>query len=294
MPDSQRSPGAYPKRTSSKPPSSQMSLHEQHREPARQNRSAPRPGQERPERAPHARSFLSSREAPAKRPILPYLQETVEEQQERTERLRALRQDFLSHAQTQVTPQKPRNVLLAGILTIVMLATCIVGTIAFFQLRPTLFAPSGQNTVLAFLDAMKQGDYARAYTNCASTVQEVNKTQARPLSQQEFIQQAKAADKVAGPISLYQQTGSTSINANTVQYTFSITRNHTTIPNITLGVTQGADGSWKINRIDMALINPPLPSSIWMPDDISSMQAQPFLAALNSQKQIGAFRPWQA
>src|SRR5262249_44169103 len=122
-----------------------------------------------------------------KRPVLPYAQETHEAQFERTERLRALRQDFLEHAQTKVTPQKPRNVMLAAAMTVVLLLICIVGTVAFFQLKPIFFAPNGQNVTISFLDAMKNGDYTGAFSNCASGVQELNSTQSHLISQQDFI-----------------------------------------------------------------------------------------------------------
>ncbi|HEU5199493.1 MAG TPA: hypothetical protein VFU32_07645 [Ktedonobacterales bacterium] len=259
MSDLQRQPGPYPKRTPSKPSSNSMPRQERQREPDRQARQMPRSRNDEPGKPIRPRPLPDFKRSLGKRPVLPYAQETHEAQFERTERLRALRQDFLEHTQTKVAPQKPRNVILAGAMTVVLLLVCIVGTVAFFQLKPILFAPNGQNVAISFLDAMKNGDYTGAFSNCASSVQELSGTQAHRLSQQDFIAQAKAADKTAGSITSYTQTGVTPLDANTMQYTYTITRNHTSIRDVKVVVTKGTDGSWKISNIDSALLTVPQP-----------------------------------
>jgi hypothetical protein len=271
MSDLQRHPGPYPKRTPSTPSSNSMPRQERQREPDGQARQMPRRSRDYElEKPARPRPLPDFKVGQGKRPVLPYAQETHEAQFERTERLRALRQDFLEHSQTKAGQQKPRNVILAAVLTVVMLVICIVGTVAFFQLKPVLFAPNGQNVTTAFLDAMKNGDYTGAYSNCASGVQELNSTQSHLLSQQDFIAQAKAVDKVAGAITSYTQTGSTPLDANDVQYTFTITRNHTTIRDVKLIVTKGSDGSWKISNIDNALLTAPQPATNPSPDTTAS------------------------
>ena len=274
MSDLQGQPGTYPKRTPSTPPSNSMPRQERQHQPDGQARQTPRRSRndeiEKPVRPRPLSDFKASQ---GKRPVLPYAQETHEAQFERTERLRALRQDFLEHSQTKVAPQKPRNVILATVLTVVLLLVCIVGSVAFFQLKPVLFASNGQNITTTFLDAMKKGDYAGAFSNCASGVQELNSTQAHLLSQQDFIAQAKAVDKAAGPITSYTQTGSTPLDANDVQYIFTITRNHTTIRDVKLIVTKGSDGSWKISNIDNALLSAPQPATSPSPETTASPSA---------------------
>ncbi len=273
MSDLQRQSGTYPKRTSSRPSSNSMPRQERHREPDGQARPTPRSRNDEPGKSVRPRPLPDFKGSQGKRPVLPYAQETHEAQFERTERLRALRQDFLEHTQTRVAPQKPRNVILAGAMTVVLLLVCIVGTVAFFQLKPILFAPNGQNVATAFLDAMKSGDYTAAFSNCASGVQELSGTQAHRLSQQDFIAQAKAADKAAGPITSYTQTGATPLDTNNMQYIFSITRNHTTIRDVKVVVTKDTDGSWKISNIDSALLTVPQPATTPSPDTTATPSA---------------------
>ena len=274
MSDLQRQPGPYPKRTPSRPPSNSMPRQERQHEPDGQARQTPRrPRNDELEKPARPRPLPDFKDSQGKRPVLPYAQETHEAQFERTERLRALRQDFLEHSQTKVAPQKPRNVILAAAMTVVLLLVCIVGTVAFFQLKPVLFAPNGQNVTVSFLDAMKNSDYTGAFSNCASGVQELNGSQSHLLLQQDFIAQAKAVDKAAGPITSYTQTGSTSLDANDVQYTFTITRNHTTIRDVKLIVTKGSDSSWKISNIDNALLTAPQPATTPSPETTASPSA---------------------
>ena len=265
MSDLQRQPGPYSKRTPSRPSSNSMPRQERQREPGGQARHMPRSRNDEPGKPLRPRQPPDFKGSQGRRPVLPYAQETHEAQFERTARLRALRQDFLEHTQTKAAPQKPRNVILAGVMTVVLLLVCIVGTVAFFQLKPILFAPSGQNVAISFLDAMKSGDYTGAFSNCASSVQELTGTQAHRLSQQDFIAQAKAADKAAGSITSYTQTGTTPLDANTMQYTYTITRNHTTIRDVKVVVTKGNDGSWKISTIDSALLTVPVPQPTTTP-----------------------------
>ena len=322
MPDSQRPSGAYPRRTPSRPPSGQLptrrapgSTERSPKNPPRppsgelprqagytesteQNRSAlPRSGSARAERAEHApRAQLpaGSWGDQGKRPILPYAQETSEAHLERTERLRTLRQDFLDHAQTKVAPQKPRNVVLAVVLTIGMLVLCIVGTVVFFQLRSSassisLFTSGGQSEATQFLDAMKGKDYSGAYADCAATVEEVNGTLNHPLSGQDFQTQASAADQSAGQITGYTLTGSQTLDANNEQYLFTVTRTQLTIPHIILGVTKGTDGSWKISSVDNNLLNPPAPSSSEL-DGGMSVFGQRLPAAFRQINRAGPFQ----
>jgi hypothetical protein len=209
-----------------------------------------------PGQAPAPRIPLNSDNPPSKRPRLPYAEETREAQFERTERLRALRQDFLDHAQTKIKPQKPRNVWLAVALTGVMLVLCIIGVVAFFQLRTTVLGGGGQAIATQFLQAMQQKDYKAAYADCAPNVQEAFTDHSGTLSQADFIQQAQASDQL-GPITNFTQTGSNTIDANNEQYTFKVTRSHQTPVNITLGVTKGSDGTWKVSSIDSALLPSP-------------------------------------
>ncbi len=253
MRDSQREPGAYPRRSASKPTSHQSSPHNMRPAPGGQpGLFAQRSGMAGPDQSPRARPPLNPGKLPPGRPKLPSSLESKEAQFERTERLRALRKDFQDHAQTKIAPQKPRNVWLAVALTGILLVLCILGTVAFFQLRPTLFSDGGQTVATQFMDAMKQKSYATAYTNCASNVQEVFKDHSGVLSQSDFIQQAQAADQL-WPITSYTLTSSNSTDSNNKQYTFSVTRSHQQPVNVTIGVTKGDNGAWKVSSIDSAL-----------------------------------------
>ncbi len=206
---------------------------------------------------PRARFPLNPDKLPPGRPRLPSSLETKEAQFERTERLRALRQDFLEHAQTKIKPQKPRNVWLAVMLTGILLVLCIVGAVAFFQLRPVLFSDSAQIAAAQFMDAMQQKNYTAAYAVCASNVREVFKDHSGALSQSDFIQQAQAADQL-GPITAYTLVGTpNTIDTDHKEFTFSVTRSKQQPVNVTIGVAKEEDGSWKVNRIDDALF--PLP-----------------------------------
>jgi hypothetical protein len=139
-----------------------------------------------------------------------------------------------------------------------MLGLCITGIVAFFQLRSTLFAPGGQDVVTQFMDDMKSQNYSGAYANCTNTVQEVSSNGSRQLGKDDFIQQAQGADK-NGKITAYTQTNANTMDSNTVQYTFSVTRSSTnpasqTTATANLIVTKQNDGSWKISSIDGALL----------------------------------------
>lgn len=262
MPDSQHESGAYPKRTVQKsdPASYNAPGRSAHPAPNRSPRPAPPPAEtSQADRAPRGRSLFGPRQPPSGRPVLPHAQETSEAQHERTERLRSMRQDFLDHAQTRIAPQKPRNVLLAVILTAVMLGLCITGVIAFFQLRSTIFAPGGQDVVTQFMNDMQSQNYSDAYANCASNVQVVSSSGSRQIQgKDDFIQQAQDADK-NGKITAYTQTNSKTLDSATVQYTFSVTRSstnpaHQTTATANLVVSKQDDGSWKISSIDGALL----------------------------------------
>ncbi len=263
MPDSQRQTGMNSHRPQARPRSDSSPAPERQRQPAGHIRQTPRrPGGEETAGVAPARSFFPTTEQQAKRPVLPHAQETTEAQFERTQRLRALRKDFLNHTQTKVEPQRPRNIMLAVVLSVGMLVLCVVGAVAFFQLKPLLFASPGQNVAASFMDAMQQGDYTGAFANCSTAVEEVNATQTRPVSQQDFINQAQAADKAGGSMSSYTQTGATPLDSNNMKYTFTITRNHISIPNVVIVVSKGSDGSWKISSIDETLLTaPPPPNS---------------------------------
>jgi len=203
---------------------------------------------------PRPRPPLNPGDLPPRRPKLPSAEETRASQFERTERLRALRQDFLDHAQTKVKPQKPRNVWLAVVLTGILLVICIVGVVVFFQLRPTLFSGGGQTTATQFMDAMQQKNYTAAYSDCSSDVQETFSNHSGALSQNDFMQQAQQADQV-GPITSYTLSGPDPANPN--NYIFSVTRSHQPAVNVTIGVTKGADGAWKVSSVDSALFPTP-------------------------------------
>ncbi|HEY7358680.1 MAG TPA: hypothetical protein VH590_19495 [Ktedonobacterales bacterium] len=172
-----------------------------------------------------------------------------------------MRQDFLDHAQTKIKPQKPRNVWLAVLLTLALLVLTIVGIVAVIQLRPTLFSNGGQSIATQFMGAMQQKNYTAAYANCASNVQETFTDHSGALSQSDFLQQAQAADQL-GPIINYSPAGSSSLDSNTMQYMFSVTRSHQQPTNVTIGVTKGSDGAWKVSSIDSALFPfPPSPTT---------------------------------
>jgi len=262
MRDSPREPGANPKRNAPRPASGRPSIRDPQTElNGRSRPPSPRPGMAGPGQAPRARMPLSPEDPLSKRPKLPFAEETLEAHFERTERLRALRQDFLDHAQTKVSPQKPRNVWLAVALTSAMLVLCIVGLVAFFQLRSTLFAPGGQQVVTQFMDALKSQNYSDAYGACASNAQELFNDRTLPLPKQStFIQQAQDADK-NGKITNYVQANANSIDSNNEQYMFTVTRTNqgaNTTTNVALVVTKQDDGSWKISSIDGNLL-PPAP-----------------------------------
>jgi hypothetical protein len=275
MRDSQREPGGYPRRSAPGSSSNQPSRPRPKPESAGQPRQAAwRPGKAGADAAPRARPAFNHSNAPPGRPRLPSSLETREAHAEREERLRAMRQDFLEHAQTKIKPQKPRNVWLAVLLTIALLVLTIVGIVAVFQLRPTLFSNGGQTIATQFMDAMQQKNYTAAYTDCANNVQETFKDHSGALSQSDFIQQAQAADQL-GPIINYSPAGSNSIDSNNEQYTFSVTRSHQKPINVTIGVTKGSDGSWKVSSIDSAIFpSPPQPdatptSDTYLPDSLS-------------------------
>jgi hypothetical protein len=265
MSDSQRQPGMNSSgmnshRPQRQPPTDSSPAPARQRQSAGQIRQTPRrPARNGTEEAARARPFFPANEQTGKRPVLPHAQETSEAQFERTERLRALRKDFLNHAQTRVEPQRPRNIILAVVLSICMLVLCIVGVVAFLQLKPVLFASPGQNVATSFMDAMQQSNYTSAFANCSNTVEEVTSTHTHPLSKQDFINQAQQAEKAGGAISSYAQTDAAPLDANNIKYTFTITRNHVSIPNVILVVSKGSDGSWKISSIDATLLTAPPP-----------------------------------
>ncbi len=252
MRDSQREPGAYPRRNPSgampnqSRPRPRPESNDQPRQPARRSSM---PGTDP---TPRARLSINPSNLPPGPPRLPSAQETREAQFERTERLRALRQDFLEHAQTKVKPQKPRNVWLAVALTGVLLVACILGAVAVLQLRPTLFTNGGETAATQFLSDMEQKNYQAAYANCASNVQEVFQDHSGALTQSDFVQQAQTADQV-GPITNYTLSSSNTTDNTNQQYTFSVTRKGQQAVKVTIGVTQAGDGSWKVSSIDSAL-----------------------------------------
>lgn len=255
-----REPGSYPRRS----PSGSTPNQSSRPRPRSDSTGQPRPparrfGMAGADSAPRARAPLQHGDLPTGRPRLPSAEETREEQFERTERLRALRKDFLDHAQTKVQPQKPRNVWLALLLTGALLVLCIVGAVAFFELRPTLFA-GGQTAATQFMDAMQQKNYTAAYANCTGDVQELFKDHAGPLSQDAFISQAQAADQV-GKIKSYTLGNSTSIDSNHDQYTVTVTRNQQDPVSVILQVAKGSDGTWKISGIGSDLFPSPSPPS---------------------------------
>ncbi|HEU5369233.1 MAG TPA: hypothetical protein VFU69_12250 [Ktedonobacterales bacterium] len=257
MRDSQREPGGYPRRSASGPSSNQPSRPRPKSESAGQPRQATRhPGTATSDAAPRARLLFNQGNPPPGRPRLPSSLETREAHAEREERLRAMRQDFLDHAQTKIKPQKPRNVWLAVLLTLALLVITIMGIVAVVQLRPTLFSSGGQTIATQFMDAMQQKNYTAAYADCTSNVQETFTDHSGALSQSDFLQQAQAADQL-GPIINYSPAGSHSLDSNNEQYTFSVTRSHQQPVNVTIGVTKGSNGSWKVSGIDNAIF--PLP-----------------------------------
>lgn len=288
MPDSQRESGAYPKRRPSKPGPSYSPGRNAHPAPIRPHSRSPYPSDiAQPDQAPRGHApFSHDREAP-ERPRLPYAQETSQAQHERTERLRTMRKDFIDHAQTKMAPQKPRNIFLAVILTTVMLGLCIVAVVVFFQFRSTLFSPGGQDVATQFMNDMESQNYNDAYANCASAVQEVSGNGTRQLQgQSDFLEQAQDAD-MNGKITAYTQTGSNTLDSNTVQYTFSVTRSSTkpasqTTAIVNLIVTKQGDGSWKISSIDGALLPPaPAPPTQSTPGANGNAETIPTLYSLN-------------
>jgi hypothetical protein len=263
MRDSEREPGVYPRHSPSGPTPNQPARPRPKFEPTGQPRQpARRSGMAGPDPTLRPRPQLHSSDPPHGRPRLPSAEETREAQFERTERLRALRQDFLDHAQTKIKPQKPRNIWLAVGLTGVLLVICIIGIVAAIQLRPTLFSNSGGQTVTTqFMDDMQQKNYSAAYANCASNVLELFKDHNGALTQKSFIQQAQAADQL-GPITSYKMGASTPIDSNNERDTVSVTRKQQQPVSITIDLTKGDDGTWRINGIDSALFpSPPPPSA---------------------------------
>ncbi len=212
-----------------------------------------------PTQASRQRFAADSRAPGQGRPVLPYAQESDEAHLERTERLRALRQNFLDHSNKKITPQKPRNIWLAAILTLCLTVACIATGVVLFQSRNSLFTSGGQDIATHFMDAMKKNDYRGAYADCAADVQEVVQGQSIPLSRDAFIIKATKADQDdgSGPISDYTLApGPDTGNSNIEQYIFTLTRNGKQIPNVTIQVTNGSDG-WKVSAIDSSLFSPP-------------------------------------
>jgi hypothetical protein len=105
---------------------------------------------------------------------------------------------------------------------------------------------------------MKKNDYRGAYADCSADVQEVLQGQSIPISRDDFVNKATQADQDdgSGPISDYVMTGSSTIDSNNEQYTFTLTRNGKQIPNVTIKVTNGSTG-WKVSAIDSSLFSPP-------------------------------------
>ncbi len=296
MRDSPREPGANPRPKSSRPAPGRPSTRDPQAELAgRPRQPSPRSGMAGPGQAPRDRMPFSPEEPPAKRPKLPFAEETNSAHFERTERLRALRQDFRDHARTKVAPQKPRNVWLAVALTGVLLVLCVVGLVAFFQLRSTLFAPAGQDVVTQFMDALKSQDYSGAYGACASNAQELFNDRTLPLPKEStFIQQAQDADK-NGKITNYAQTDASSIDANNEQYIFTVTRTNqgaNSTANVALVVTKQSDGSWKISSIDGNLLPPaPVIEPTPTPTTGSAAITTPGLYSLNQQRNTPLLTP---
>ncbi len=265
MRDSQREPGSYPRRSPSGSSPNQPSRPRPRPDSNGQPRpSARRSGMAGSDSAQRARASLHRSDLPAGRPRLPSAEESREEQFERTERLRALRKDFLDHAQTKVQPQKPRNVWLAIALTGALLVLCIVGVIAFFELRPTLFSNPAQTAATQFMDALQQKNYAAAFATCSDDVQEVFSDHNGALSKSAFIDQAQAADQV-GAITGYTIQASNTIDASHQAFTIRVTRSKQQPMDITLTLTKQDDGSWKVSGIDSALF--PTPQA---PDDTTT------------------------
>lgn len=208
---------------------------------------------------PRARPSFTPSDSPPGRPRLPSAQESREAQYERTERLRALRQDFLEHAQTKVKPQRPRNIWIAIPLTGVLLVACIAGAITLFQLRGSLFSNAGESTATQFMASMQQKQYQAAYANCTQTVQETFVDHSGAFTQSDFVQQAQTADQV-GPITSYALASSSSTDANDAQYIFNVTRKTQQSVKVTIGVAKQDDGSWKISSIGNTLFPTPPPS----------------------------------
>lgn len=266
MSDSQREPGTYPKRPARPagnaplPPGNSLSRRPRTPEPSSPPHAGTRAGM-RPDLAQASRPRLAadSRGQGQGRPVLPYAQESSDAYQERTERLRALRQDFLEHSHKKITPQKPRNLWLAGILTLCLTVACIAGGVVLFQSRNSLFTSGGQDIATHFMDSMKKNDYRGAYADCSANVQEIVQGQSIPISSADFVNKATQADQDdgSGPISDYAMTpGPDTGNANTEQYIFTLTRNGKQIPNVTIQVTNGSDG-WKVSAFDSSLFSPP-------------------------------------
>ncbi|HEY7125527.1 MAG TPA: hypothetical protein VH540_16345 [Ktedonobacterales bacterium] len=265
MSDSHNDPGTYPKRparpagNSSLPPGNALNRRPRISEPPGQQRAGARMVN-RPDlpQTPRPRFAPDSKGPGQGRPQLPYAQESGDAYQERTERLRAMRQDFLTHSDKKITAQKPRNIWLAAILTICLLVACVAGGIVLFQYRNTLFTSGGQDIATHFLDTMKKDDYRGAYADCAANVQEVVQGQNIPISRDDFVNKATQADQDdgSGPISAYEMTGSSTIDSNNEQYSFTLTRNGKQIPNVTITVTNGSNG-WKVSAIDSSLFSPP-------------------------------------
>ena len=97
--DQQRPSGAYPRRPS-RPPQDEPSRREPPRDSNERNGAAPRRPHQgyEPEQAPRPRLPLNHRELPPERPTPPSARESAQAQHERTERLRAMREDFLAHS----------------------------------------------------------------------------------------------------------------------------------------------------------------------------------------------------
>src|ERR1051326_76093 len=120
------------------------------------------------------------------------------------------------------------------LLTSALLVLCIVGVIAFIQLRPTLLNNGGQTLATQFMDDMQQKNYSAAYANCSSNVQEAFSDHGNPLSKNDFIQQAQAADQL-GPITSYTLGNLTTIDSTHEQYVISVTRKQQQPIDVTIG-----------------------------------------------------------
>lgn len=136
-----------------------------------------------------------------------------------------------------------RIFLLSSICIICALLACGIGYVAFNYING-LGVSSGPALVADdFLRSLSQKNYNQAY-------QDLDVKITLPLSPEEFVQQAKNADRCYGQITNYSEISGSAVNQeNSQSYSYMLSRSRLSKPyqiRLTLQQDQDASNNWKI------------------------------------------------